>query len=437
MAHRCPPGGSERGSDDSQQPRQEPSPNYQLVQNPTLAAAPLSTLPSRPIAIVRREGTNSYSTDDDDDEYFPTIDADGDVDAIGFSPENTGARSLPLRFLRAPHLGSVPMNFDSLTEQSMLPPPMSAVYERDVEGSLKTSLDENKPSETSYGSLRDSHAQRRFFDGPASYRDKRTGSIRNIDRRVKFHTNTVGSMPSPTVNISERMRQRSQDQKQKLTNQKLEKQHDTTTSSLSAMIEASTLNGPGSEPTLEHDAPFNARAVAFSDEDSFRPIPTEMLSASHTAFEILLNTPILKERRVEHDTESGSQTELPRDADGNNALLSRSISDPTPILHSQRDGASLHSSYVLASMPPQTVAPFAGSASTVMEPSVYSTSNSLITDALLEFSSDDTYSRPTSFASTQAGNSNVATNLTDIPPEYAADIEYNPDTEGAFDMDFE
>src|SRR3569832_918385 len=114
--------------------------------NPTFAGAPYPSsyqLPrSNPIAI-RRNRTNNTSnlshidTSDEDDDEEDDFDKQDDIllgedgvldverDARKLASRRNNSQSLPSRLLRAPFLGSVPINDDYLMYQNMLPPPMA------------------------------------------------------------------------------------------------------------------------------------------------------------------------------------------------------------------------------------------------------------------------------------------------------------------------
>lgn len=264
--------------------------------------------------------------------------------------------SLPSRLLlRAPLLASVPTNTndDLLRYHRMnLPPPM-VLQEEERCGDTSES---GRTRPAHYGSLRDSHLQGRFLDGPSSYRDARTGDIRRIQHRVHFRESQHRQTQDvPSVSIRERIMQSSskhiQDKQQSMF---AELGTTKNISSLSAMFNASSDQNASSksEPpkiTLtdaanssrneeqEDQSPLTYQRT-FYEEDQFYDqtgFNKNMLSTSLTGLEVLqagLKVDPIRPAAVSHQYVMEEMEELPRDAAGNNMLLSRSVSDPTPHL---------------------------------------------------------------------------------------------------------
>ena len=262
------------------------------------------TIRSSPIAIRRTsmESGRSYDTSEDENEGDDVVERDAIM--LG-----NATQSLPTRLLRAPFLSSVPTNEDNISYHNMLPP--SCINS------------ERSDTTTSYGSLRDSHVRGRFLDGPCSYRDQRTGNIRPIQHRVRFRDNTTTTATDESMlSIGERIRQSTRQQQQR------EQESKEPTSSLAAMLE-------GNDETTENDVQQQALAAAsipfYSEHDTISRLPPDMLSTSLTGLEVLQRGLRPSEQQGENVVDF-ELDELPRDVSGNNALLSRSLSDPTPQL---------------------------------------------------------------------------------------------------------
>lgn len=312
-------------------------------------------MPSRsnPIAIARNGEDDEDTSDNPSDTEMDGISSsnlelealDGDDDAMqqeaGSSYKRSAVISLQSHLLRAPRLGSIPLHDDNdewINQQypSMLPPAMQTA---DQPLSSAWRGTEN----ASYGSLRESHTRGRFMDGPSSYRERGTGEIRQYERKVRFHENTIIATSMPTISIGERIMQsrRVQQQQQQ---QQSHSHASVSTSSLSALLAHST---------KAEDQPTNAtvpenltdelrpKSASFYDEEISNQLPDNMLSTSLTGLEVLqaglgskmttsFMSPSPPERHHPVEIHSMNNEELPRNADGLNALLSRSFSDPLP-----------------------------------------------------------------------------------------------------------
>jgi hypothetical protein len=359
---------------------------------------------STPIAIARDRGGQSDrhpDTSDDDDSV------DDELDAVQIAGRNT-SRSLPGRLLRAPFLGSAPSNEDHISYHNMLPPPMEL-----SEQPAATGGQVNADQGTSYGSLRDSNVRGRFLDGPSSYRDKGTGDIRSIQHRVRFRDNSTvsSSAPSHSISIGERiMRSRKLQAKNEV-----DKPSEERTSSLSAMLESTDDNGiiapdvPNQSLGVSAmNASGNQQSAAFYDESEDQLSPN-MLSTSLTGLEVLQRRAkfgLVKEGAS--DSDSDAPTEFPRDSNNNNAMMSRSLSDPVPQFGQLNVGgvtdpatSGMASFLSHSGYPPHSI----------LSQQVDSTAS--INSALY-----------------QAGFEETGVGLTEPSDE-------NPDMEGAFDMDME
>ena len=337
---------------------------------------------SSPIAIIRNPLSESSplqtgSSDDEDADSSVDVERDalklkanyGDnVTAVSLNKmESIASKTL----LKAPYLGSMSQP-DMFRSHEM--PPMSLTegdrfhhdYYRHVASGTSSSNIE------SYGSLRESHQQGLFLDGPASYRDVRSGQIRPLDHRRRF---SHGASP-PAVSIGERMQQT-----RKLKElEKKTKGKDSSAglgkaigaSSLSAMMDevsknmdvqdasavcpvaashdyglnSNDLACPQSTPPHTMDIPVLPRSSDGDDDFHQR----RMMSTSLTGLELLMTT---KQLAVPSDVNNKQEDEMvlsPKylvqtdpplstnvttgDRDANQfQALSRSMSDPTPHLH--------------------------------------------------------------------------------------------------------
>jgi hypothetical protein len=356
---------------------------------------------STPIAIARDKSGQSDrhpDTSDDDD----SVDVEFDAEEI--ADRNT-SRSLPVRLLRAPFLGSVPSNEDYISYQNMLPPPMELTEQPAAGGQV------HADQGTSYGSLRDSNVRGRFLDGPSSYRDKGTGDIRSMQHRVRFRDNSTisSSAPSHSISIGERiMRSRKLQAKNEA-----DKPSEERTSSLSAMLESTDDSGI-IDPDVPNQSlgvsamksPANQQPTAFYDDESEDRLSSNMLSTSLTGLEVLQRGARFGSvQEGASDDDSDAPAAIPRESTYNGASMSRSLSDPMPQFSQLNVGtvndpasggmASFlsHSEY-----PPQSIM-----------------SQQVNTTASINY---------------QAGSEQIGAGL-------AEPLDENPDIEGAFDMDME
>jgi hypothetical protein len=353
---------------------------------------------STPIAIVRDKSGQS-------DRHPDTSDDDDSVD-VEFDADRNTSRSLPVRLLRAPFLGSVPSNEDYISYQNMLPPPMELSEQPAAGGQV------NADQGTSYGSLRDSNARGRFLDGPSSYRDKGTGDIRSIQHRVRFRDNSTvsSSAPSHSISIGERiMRSRKMQAKNEA-----DKPSEERTSSLSAMLESTDDSGITDPDVPDQSlgvsamkAPGNQLPTAFYDDESEDRLSSNMLSTSLTGLEVLQRGARFGSvQEGASDDDSDAPTAIPRDSNNNFAVMSRSLSDPVPQF-SQLNVGTVND--------PATGGGMASFLSNSGYPSQSIMSQQVNTTASINY---------------QAGFEQIGAGL-------AEPLDENPDIEGAFDMDME
>jgi len=296
--------------DDVDEPSQ---PQRTSFEDSTFRQRPLrgSAVRSIPIAINRDGGTEESSSEEMEFDTDNTTVIERDARGIARRQQKQD-ESPSTALLRAPMLQSLPAHTSSwmlddeqdIGDQMFLPPAqnLSCSLPRSRLGSAEN---------VSYGSLRDSQYKGRFLDGPASYRDKRTGDIRKITRpRVHFDSIASSSMPTG-LSIGERI-MRSSKKKNPI------KQG---TSSLTALMEAS-----GGPPSTEQTLPIRSTTF-YDDENHSSGREDYMLSTSMTGLELLRQSNASGRPPVNM---AFSLSELPRDAQGHNALLSRTHSDPSP-----------------------------------------------------------------------------------------------------------
>jgi hypothetical protein len=218
-----------------------------------------------------------------------------------------------------------------------------------------------------YGSLRDSTTAGKFLDGPRSYRDARTGDIRRIERRPLQRGIDLRSSPNVKADNDKPV-----------------------TSSLAAMLDGKAEQPKTAEPCIE----------PVEDDDII------MLSTSLTALELLSRTDFC----VQQDEE------LPRDSNGNNTLLSRSYSDPSPRLEQQHQ--QQFSSFLPPGMDPRNLLP-PGALLSTSDPILF----------------DNPHRRAAPVPTQPLNMSQPAGVVAPVQP--ASPDEFNPDTEATFDMDFD
>ena len=334
--------------------------------------------------------------DDDDDEYDNGIvDVERDAVRLGLRKKNTSgvtARSLPSRLLKAPLLGSVPTNEDYLSYRSIpataLPPPMtlndpslpssSSLLLSGMVSPDGTSTGARGGATASYGSLRESNLRGRFFDGPSSYRDGRTGDIRRVGQRVvRFHElqqqATSASSSSTTtegdgtnrLSIRDRMKQ-AREQRNRGNNDDLTKRTDQPTnnkkptSSLAAMFDDNTNRvgvdssssattaataaadkggggGGDDNPKIEYSATTAFRPASFHDSTSpfyetnhhMGAVPSGALSTSLTGLEILQRGLRLA-TITDHDSHQSNGEEMSHSRSGNGGPAAAAAAPPPP-----------------------------------------------------------------------------------------------------------
>ena len=286
---------------------------------------------SHPIAIRRSpnaRGNVDLTSDDDDDEEDVNLSED-DSPNVERDAARLGlltSRSLPSRLLRAPRLSSVPTNEDYLLYRNIpvaaLPPPMSLHNDDGMSG-----VDLGAAAKMSYGSLRESNQQGRFFDGPSSYRDGRTGDIR---RMVRFQATATDDTPSHSAPNNLSIRDRIQQSRQQRQAQQVSTSGDAKpTSSLAAMFDKAPR-----EPTPRISQQPAPTATTFY-ENSLSALPTGALSTSLTGLEMLqrgLRLATITDQDSSHPSagEEVNHYNAPNNNNNNNlhpAVLSRSLSD--------------------------------------------------------------------------------------------------------------
>lgn len=407
---------------------------------------------SSPIAIIRSHnrglpGHNDPpqgSSDDDDDDSI----IDVELDALKLQEKYgekiaascPGEKKVSVSLLKAPYLGSM-----SRSEIFLSLPPMNLSM-----GSVEEPL---MDIHDGYGSLRDSHQKGKFLDGPASYRDGRSGQIKRLDHRVRFHASSA----QPSISIGERIQQaRKNKEIQKKKEQ--DKKEPATTSSLSAMMDQvvrkSDDTTDGSEKSTHHvheSAAPDGAAGAFGDLKNFGAGDEDepnMMSTSLTGIEVLMaanrcippppsrlaqsyappryNSFLLQPPAATMMMKSAGDHQTAGDYHPHVKPLSRSLSDPT--LHMHNPNTLELSQQQLLQVP-------ARPGWTPYGPGVDRSSMSLGADH-----------PPSSLLSgglpshRHADPPNMAyhhSSPVDIPYHLASSPDHNPDTEAAFDMDME
>lgn len=300
---------------------------------------------SNPIAIARRPPEKKEdpdeldSEDSDDDSALDIVERDairlrkkyGSSVITHPATQEDASSILSKSMLKAPYLGSMSKSegyLSSLPPISLSGPAASYDY------------DEDPPTEiTSYGSLRESHQRGKFFDGPSSYREPRSGQIRRFDHNlgVREYSQSL----QPTVSIGERIQQN-----HRKATANLKGKADEGTSGLSMMFgqESTDPTPKDREEGSEHMEPIKHASSsdhghaphhlsAFDGEQQVGNDildPPAMLSSSLTAFEILHSTSYQRNhthRFVEQRNLLPSDAEI---REQHFQPLGRSISDPTP-----------------------------------------------------------------------------------------------------------
>ena len=442
MAHHYPVENSSQGEDDNTSAARRGEGQQHVGLGSSMPLQPIhpfgATVRSSPIAIVRSgedQKRHPDTSDEEDDDEDGTIDVEFEGLSLASTATSgrTSSRSLPSHLLRAPRLGSVPSRNENTLDQcpTMLPPAVQSsenpLGPTPAGSSSAVRFGDN--NETSYGSLRDSHERGRFLDGPSSYRDKRTGDIirQGGRQRVRFQDSAPASLPT-SLSIGDRIRISQQKQAAKKRGS-TSQQKSEPTSSLTALLEAS----PAQRPEPEPDTPLpyvhpgttsssNPRTPTFYDQDNENGLPHHMLSTSLTGLEVLhrlgsaaATQPLTRDAPTLFE----NMQELPRDATGTNALLSRSHSDPTPYLRPRVPMAATSSSPLLLG-----------------RRSNMSPSNNVPPPFNLDSS---TTSATTAATTTTAYHQVHHDGRLEDPPsaELPSTSDHNPDTDCAFDLEME
>lgn len=399
---------------------------------------------SIPIAIRRNvssAGDTTTSDEDDEDNYDDDNRAMGDV---------RGGSSSKNGLLRAPYLGSLPSNAEFLlSNQHMLLPAASLTRENATTATATAaSYSAGMPvGRTGYGSLRESNLMGRFMDGPSSYRERRTGGIVQLRNRGRFDgtsattgasetTASASNKPNNPISIGDQIMRNARKRQDSIDSSRNDAQQPA--SSLAAMLESSTLEDPAEVPgTIPADFAAAAAhsveetpASVFGEVDRADP---DVISMSLTGLEVLHSLRNVSGTSAKVGFLASSQVDrqdlehLPLDANGNNALLSRTFSDPTPqfrrldqpypAYHPTRDRISLTSN---PPGPTTTTTPGPVSTSTFDSVTIH----------------DATLSSATFAASSIPARAEASVPVWEdiLAPPPAND---NPDTEGAFEMDLE
>jgi hypothetical protein len=388
----------------------QPLGDCELQQHPEAQAR------SNPIAILRPPQADEMTAETDDEDSV----VDVELDAIRLQ-RKYGAKVVAATYqtrasepmisrsmLRAPYFGSL-----SRSENYLSLPPMT----------LSDAYDEPPADVGSYGSLRDSHQKGRFLDGPASYRDTRTGQLRSLNPRVRYN-----GVSNSNLSIRERMQQAQQKMNEKKKKEtKTETKDHKNTSTLAAMMDqaskepetatsAETNNGlplPPGESTAAELNQFGELEV-----NRFEP-PAMMMSTSLTAFEYLLSANKLnKPSGAARSFQPEILEHLVREEQFQ--PISRSKSDPTPHLRSPRLGTR--------------------TATTNHQPPTMQ----LGTAETLPTNGWSNYAPTINETSSSAMFSTVGAPIGSLDPNKQGIVmlpygfptqDHNPDTDGAFDMD--
>jgi hypothetical protein len=421
---------------------------------------------SIPIAIRRNVsstggGDTTTSDEDDDDDQYDNNDNGRAMIGVG------GGSSSKNGLLRAPYLGSLPSNAEFLlsNQHSMLLPAASLTRESAAATATAASYSAGMTTtgRTGYGSLRESNLMGRFMDGPSSYRERRTGGIVQLrNHRGRFDRGTTSSatsgaaetdaaaaassMPSNPISIGDQIMMHARKRQDSSDSSRNEAQQPPA-SSLAAMLESSTLEDPSSVPGImpgdfvaaasvlqAEDAPASVFGAVDSDEP-------DVISMSLTGLEVLHSL-----RNVRGSTSTSTSTSkvgfdasaqvvqqdlehLPLDANGHNALLSRSTSDPTSQFRrlDQQYPVHLptHERSPLPSNPPGPIS--------TTTPGSFSTAT--FDSAPIDYDARRTLSATFAASSIPAGADASGPVWDDVMAPPAGNE--NPDTEGAFEMDLE
>jgi hypothetical protein len=178
---------------------------------------------SSPIAIIRNSTDRSsqpeigHGLDQTDDDEDDDSSVDVELDALKLKAKYGGdvvaaSRHEPLAaksLLKAPYLGAMSQSAPYLSHEI---PQISLAEQHHFDP--RTELLDSGTGVGEYGSLRESHQRGRFLDGPASYRDGRSGEIRPLNHGKRFSHSSVPA----SISIGERI------QKARLQKEQLQKQ---------------------------------------------------------------------------------------------------------------------------------------------------------------------------------------------------------------------
>jgi hypothetical protein len=444
---------------------------------------------SNPIAIRRRKPSHvkgedqsigSSSTSDEEENKDESISDNYLYQFRDSHASNTRdsamSHSLPnTTLLRAPKLGSsVPNEEEELPVLKLTDPQL----EDDLEGiDGGTVVDK---TEMSYGSLRESQLEGRFLQRPRSNYHRpgnklcSSSQMENVPSTGKKNVRFQMASSAPTtftgLSIGERIQQSRQQQKQQMQQEQEQKQPHSI-SSLSAMLENSTVEAsPQDLPQTFHSNEVFRAGVSSTMEDSIFPDDhwildarnrstnnddEAMLSTSLTGLEVLQRG--LADRSLSSSFRSGTNA-------SNNHALARSYSDPVssqsrravPQVNFLLPPASSSSTTTQFTSAKRTTATASSSRLFMLarrdgvdERFVVTAGNSTGTVpprycsafGMLTLQSPST---PSGFASSgllgssllQASQPSQA-NSADQVYQNSTDIDFDPDNEGAFDMDME
>jgi hypothetical protein len=260
------------------------------------------------------------------------------------------------RMLKAPYLGSLSRSANFLVN---MPPINLSEFQDDEDDGI-----EPPPEICSYGSLRESHQRGIFLDGPSSYREPRSGSIKRLDHRVRYQKSGT-----PAVSIGERMQKALKLKEVRKKEKTKGEEKEAATSSLSAMMsEVSQKPGNANGSTVASNSTstpsatlhppatglgFLLEPVTFAEAETQakdRYDPPNMMSSSLTAFEVLMSSNQVTKSANECSRSYAARPPtslLPPSAQSEFREwkfqpLARSMSDPTPhLLHGRSLSTSL------------------------------------------------------------------------------------------------
>ena len=413
---------------------------------------------SSPIAIIRSHNATRglpedidlpRGSDDDDDDSIIDVELDalklqekyGDHEKIAASYSDKKNASASL--LKAPYFGS-----RSLSENYYSLPPIGLSMGSEVVEPLME-------IPAAYGSLRDSHQKGKFLDGPASYRDGRSGQIKRLDHRVRFHSSSA----QPSISIGERIQQARKNKE--IQKQKEQVKKEPATSSLSAMMDQvvqksdDTTDG-SKKPTQVYESAAPERASrAFGDVKNFGAGDEDernMMSTSLTGIEVLMAAnryrppqgnlaqsyaapsynSFLSQPHATRVTDTGDH-QTTGDYHPDFKSLSRSLSEPTPHMHIPNRSPGLGALLLSQQEEQQILQGPARPGWTPYGPMADPPSMSLggdhpVPSLLSDGLASHPYHPPTMAYHSAPVN---------MPYHLGSPPDYNPDTDAAFDMDME